>query len=130
MHSRLVPSKVTEMGFLLNHDALVAREPARGTELRDWQRPQHRLAFLPEASKGPLLTRLVEVPQICEVAGCKVRDPLIQVAHAGIVEQLKAVAACFPFVSLQFGQFLLRWVLLHFVADLPGVLGQVPLYSV
>ena len=45
----------------LDHNALPARDPARGLELWNGERNERRLAVFPEAAEGALLSCLVEV---------------------------------------------------------------------
>jgi hypothetical protein len=83
----------------------------------------------PKAAKT-FVAGLVEVSQISEVTRGEVRHPLVQIIDAGVVKQLKTVAAGFAFVGFQFRELFFGRVLLDFGADAPVVLGQIPLNGV
>jgi len=75
-------------------------------KLRDYARLERRLTVLPEAAEWAFFARLVEMLQVCPIAGRKVCDPLIKVVQACVMEQLKAVGAGITFVRLQLCQLL------------------------
>src|SRR5215510_1032615 len=108
--------------LLSNHDALPARHPFHGLKIRNRQWCQKWLAVFPETPEWAFLPGRIERVQKREVTRGIVCHPLVKVAHAGVVEQLKAVAAGFLFVALEFVELFCGWALLHFVSDLAVVL--------
>src|SRR5438270_6999141 len=99
MHSRLVPSKLTDSAPLRPNKPQCPGSASAGVGRNSGIMSGSSIGW-PSFQKRHVFSSSVKVSQIREVAGGKVRNPLVQIAYSDVVEQLKALAARF---ALQFG---------------------------
>src|SRR5438105_4437190 len=111
----------------LNDDAIGTRKPARRLECGDRKRLDQWRAIAPERAELLFRARTIEVHQVMEVAGREVREPLVEVEDADLVQHLQAVAARGALVAFNRSELGLRQVRLDLPPDLAIGSAEVPL---
>jgi hypothetical protein len=113
-----------------NHNPIHPERSSRRSELWNSFGLYQRRILPPESLGIPLLAAAIEMQQICPVAGAVIREPLIGVGDAALMEQCQPIAGRFSLVGDDRGNQRLVDRRLIAPANLEPVRVHIPLHRV